>query len=75
MAAIMSKQMVFMMPIMTIVIGAGLPSGLVLYWLVITVITALQQILVLKFSKEKKKPEPPSATPPLQPVIEIKPIE
>lgn len=75
MAAIMSKQMVYMMPVMTVVIGAGLPSGLVLYWLVITVITALQQILVLKFSKSGKKPEPPAIAPPVQPVIEIKPVE
>lgn len=75
MAAIMSKQMVFMMPIMTVIIGAGLPSGLVLYWLVITVITALQQILVLKFYKDKRKPEPPAITPPVPPVIEIKPVQ
>jgi len=75
MAAIMSKQMVFMMPIMTIIIGAGLPSGLVLYWLVITVITALQQLLVLKLPDKGKKPEPPAIAPPAQPIIEIKPVE
>jgi len=75
MAAIMSKQMVFMMPVMTVIIGAGLPSGLVLYWLVITVITALQQILIMKFYKDKKKSEPPASAPPPQPVIEIKPAE
>ena len=74
MAAIMSKQMVFMMPIMTVIIGASLPSGLVLYWLVITVITALQQLLMLK-TKNKRKDAPPAIAPPAQPVIEIKPVE
>jgi len=52
MAAIMSKQMTIMMPIMTVVIGWNLPSGLVFYWLLLTVFTALQQLITLKKSKE-----------------------
>lgn len=52
MAAIMSKQMLYMMPIMTVVIGWSLPSGLVFYWLLLTVFTALQQLITLKKSKE-----------------------
>lgn len=52
MAAIMSKQMLYMMPIMTVVIGWGLPSGLVFYWLLLTVFTALQQLITLKNKKE-----------------------
>src|SRR3989338_5379116 len=31
--AAVNKQMMYMMPLMTVVIGAGLPSGLTLYWL------------------------------------------
>lgn len=52
MAAIMSKQMVIMMPIMTIVIGWSLPSGLVFYWLLLTVFTAIQQLFTLRKNKQ-----------------------
>ena len=38
----MQEQMVYTMPILTFIIGIGLPSGLAWYWLVSTVITALQ---------------------------------
>lgn len=52
MAAIMSKQMLYMMPIMTVVIGWSLPSGLVFYWLLLTVFTALQQLITLRKKKD-----------------------
>jgi len=48
MAAIMNKQMLYFMPAITIFIGATLPGGLTLYWFVITVLTALQQLVVFK---------------------------
>ncbi|MEI7497994.1 MAG: YidC/Oxa1 family membrane protein insertase [Candidatus Falkowbacteria bacterium] len=48
MAAIMNKQMLYMMPVMTVVIGVTLPSGLSLYWLVLTLLTILQQYIVFK---------------------------
>ncbi|KKR48917.1 MAG: Inner membrane protein oxaA [Candidatus Magasanikbacteria bacterium GW2011_GWC2_40_17] len=48
MAAMMNKQMLYMMPLMTVFIGAGLPAGLTLYWLVTTLLTVLQQIIVFK---------------------------
>ncbi len=48
MMATMNKQMVYMMPIMTIFIGVSLPGGLVFYWLVVTVLSALQQIVVFR---------------------------
>lgn len=54
MAAIMSKQMTIMMPIMTVFIGWNLPAGLVFYWLLLTVFTALQQLLTIR--KEKVLP-------------------
>lgn len=48
MTAMMNKQMMYMMPIMTVFIGAGIPAGLTLYWLVTTLLTVLQQIIVFK---------------------------
>jgi YidC/Oxa1 family membrane protein insertase len=44
----MNKQMLYMMPIMTIIIGTRLPGGLALYWLVTTVLTQLQQWITLR---------------------------
>lgn len=46
MAAIMQKQMIFVMPLMTILVGMNLPSGLALYWLVTTVFSIFQQYLI-----------------------------
>jgi YidC/Oxa1 family membrane protein insertase len=48
MTAIMNKQMTYMMPIMTVVIGFSLPGGLTLYWLTMSVLTVLQQWLILR---------------------------
>lgn len=46
--AIMNKQMTYFMPLITVFIGASLPAGLTLYWLVITVLGVLQQAWVFK---------------------------
>jgi YidC/Oxa1 family membrane protein insertase len=43
MAATMQKQMVFLMPAMTVYIAWKFPSGLALYWVVTTVFSILQQ--------------------------------
>ena len=51
MMAIMNKQMLYMMPVMTFVIGLSLPSGLVLYWFAMTILTVAQQYLM--FNKKK----------------------
>jgi YidC/Oxa1 family membrane protein insertase len=56
MAAIMSKQMLYFMPIITIVIGSQLPGGLALYWLVVTILTGLQQLYVYKQVEKKSEP-------------------
>ncbi|MEA1962781.1 MAG: YidC/Oxa1 family membrane protein insertase [Patescibacteria group bacterium] len=53
MAAIMNKQMIYFMPIITVFIGMSFPGGLALYWLVTTVLTGVQQLYVFK-DKEKK---------------------
>jgi len=56
MTAIMNKQMTYMMPIMTVVIGFSLPGGLTLYWLTMSVLTVLQQWLVLRRMPPKVEP-------------------
>jgi YidC/Oxa1 family membrane protein insertase len=48
MTAIMNKQMLYFMPIMTVVIGFSLPAGLTLYWFFSTILTGLQQVFVFK---------------------------
>ncbi len=48
MASMMNKQMLYVMPVLTVFIGWTLPAGLTLYWFFSTVLTALQQIVVLK---------------------------
>jgi YidC/Oxa1 family membrane protein insertase len=51
-ATIMQKQMLFIVPIMTLFIGLKFPSGLTLYWLTSTVFMIVQQWIFMK--KEKK---------------------
>ncbi|MFH1621333.1 MAG: YidC/Oxa1 family membrane protein insertase [Patescibacteria group bacterium] len=53
MAAIMNKQMLYIMPLVTVFIGISLPGGLTLYWLVMSVLTVIQQAIFLK------RPTPP----------------
>lgn len=48
MLALMNKNMLYVMPVMTFVIGMSLPGGLTLYWLVTTVVTIIQQQLLQK---------------------------
>lgn len=54
MAAMMNKQMMYMMPVVTIIIGISLPGGLTLYWLTMSLLTVLQQWHLLR------KPTPPT---------------
>lgn len=53
MLAIMNKQMLYIMPALTVFIGLSFPGGLALYWLVTTVLTALQQLYLFKQKEEK----------------------
>lgn len=46
MATTMQSQMLYLMPIMTVVIASALPSGLSLYWVVTTVFQIIQQYFV-----------------------------
>jgi YidC/Oxa1 family membrane protein insertase len=59
MASAMNKQMMYVMPIVTIFIGISLPGGLTLYWLTMSLLTVAQQAFFLK------KPVPPKAEPQL----------
>ena len=45
----MQKQMLFMMPLMTVVISLNFPSGLALYWVATTVFSIAQQYKVSKW--------------------------
>lgn len=48
MMAMMNKQMLYMMPVMTVVIGGSLPGGLTLYWFLSTLLTGGQQWLMFR---------------------------
>lgn len=52
MMVIMNKQMMFMMPIMTVFIGASLPGGLSLYWFMTTLLTVFMQLIAFRNKKE-----------------------
>lgn len=51
MSQIMTKQMMYLGPLLTLFIGVKFPAGLALYWLVSTVFAIIQQMKVLE--KEK----------------------
>ena len=46
--AMMNKQMLYFMPILTVFIGLTFPGGLALYWLVTTLLTVAQQLYLFK---------------------------
>jgi len=46
--AVMNKQMLYMMPAMTLFIGWKLPAGLTLYWLLTNLAMIIQQKLAFK---------------------------
>jgi YidC/Oxa1 family membrane protein insertase len=43
MASLMNRQMNYILPVVTVIIGATLPSGLVFYWLLFSLFTIAQQ--------------------------------
>jgi len=59
MTAMINKQMMYMMPVITLIIGIKLPGGLTLYWFVMSLLTVIQQYL------QNRKPIPPMPTEPL----------
>jgi len=59
MASMVNKQMMYMMPIMTLIISIKIPGGLTLYWFAMSLLTVGQQWLLMR------KPVPPPAEPQL----------
>lgn len=53
MLSIMNKQMLYVMPVITVIIGIGFPAGLTFYWFLTTLFTAVQQLIVFKSHKKK----------------------
>jgi YidC/Oxa1 family membrane protein insertase len=51
--AVVNRQMMYMMPVVTIVLGFTLPGALGLYWLVMTLMTIGQQWLMMRDLKLK----------------------
>lgn len=52
MASMLNKQMLYVLPIMTIVFGYQFPAGLTLYWLASTMFTWGQQLIFLREHKK-----------------------
>ena len=52
-SAMMNKQMLFLMPLITVFIAWKLPAGLALYWVVMTLFGIGQQYLVLRQKNER----------------------
>ncbi len=59
MAAMMNKQMMYTMPILTGFIGFSLPAGLTLYWFVMSILSVVQQWWIMRTL-------PPRITPQLE---------
>jgi YidC/Oxa1 family membrane protein insertase len=53
MTAMMNKQMLYMMPAMTLFIGWNLPTGLTFYWLLTTVFMIIQQAVFMHGHKHR----------------------
>lgn len=60
MMAMMNKQMLYFMPVLTIFICLTLPSGLAFYWLISTLLTILQQWHMFRDKGSKDTPATPS---------------
>ncbi|MSU75268.1 MAG: membrane protein insertase YidC [Candidatus Magasanikbacteria bacterium] len=59
MAAMMNKQMLYFMPVMTTIIGFRFPAGLTLYWFLSTALMVLQQMLITKKRNSNNTPTAP----------------
>jgi YidC/Oxa1 family membrane protein insertase len=55
MMAAMNKNMLYIFPALTVVIGMSFSSGLVFYWLISTLLTILQQKILFKQEKKQVK--------------------
>jgi len=56
-SSMMNKQMLYMMPVLTVVFSFSLPAGLMLYWLVMTLLSVAQQeLLFRKLDRQSGQP-------------------
>lgn len=56
--ASMNQTMMYMMPVMTTIIGFSLPGGLTLYWIIMNALAIFQQYLVLRSKSKSTAPTP-----------------
>ncbi len=54
-SSMIQKQMLYMGPVMTLIIGAKFAGGLILYWTISTIFMIVQQYYVLKKEEDKTK--------------------
>jgi len=54
-AQAMTKQMIYIMPVITFVFAMSFPSGLALYWAVTTLFAIVQQHIIMKKKKKEEK--------------------
>jgi len=54
MAKMISTQMIYFFPIITVFIGMSLPAALALYWVATTLFMVIQQVIVLKSFKKQE---------------------
>lgn len=61
MLAIMNRQMLYMMPLMTVFIAWKLPAGLALYWIVMNLLAVAQQWYMFRKKGKSAASAPPAA--------------
>jgi YidC/Oxa1 family membrane protein insertase len=64
-AALMSKQTTFVLPILTVFLGVSFPAGITLYWLFSTLFTIGQQWYFIKRHKHPKPEDTVTVNQPL----------
>ena len=57
MAAMMNKQMLYVMPVMTVLIGVKFPAGLTLYWFLSTALMLAQQLFMFRKKDDANTPK------------------
>jgi YidC/Oxa1 family membrane protein insertase len=54
-AAAMNRQMMYIMPVITVIFGIQFPAGLTLYWAVSTLFQVVQQYIIFNSKKNKQQ--------------------
>lgn len=56
-ASAISKQMIYIFPVITIFFAASLPSAIALYWITTNLFSIVQQYIIMKNENEEGKPQ------------------